>query len=111
MNLLIHDFILAHDIKIKLPTKIEALIKENLATKLNSIYDEVSSKISADGKILYFRRKQSPENVGGENDKEDIWESRTTDGKTWSKSVNMGPPVNTHTVNNLISVSTDNNTL
>lgn len=112
MSLLIDDFTLAHDIKIKLPAKMEPPgVKENLGTGINSVYDEVSPKISADGKILYFGRKQSPENVGGESDKEDIWESKSADGKVWSKSVNLGPPVNTNTVNNLISVSTDNNTL
>jgi outer membrane protein OmpA-like peptidoglycan-associated protein len=45
------------------------------------------------------------------NDKEDIWETRSADGKNWSASVNLGPPVNTPTSNNLIAVSTDNNSL
>jgi outer membrane protein OmpA-like peptidoglycan-associated protein len=112
MNVLIDDFTLANDIKIKLPATLERPgAKENLGAAINSVYDEVSPKISADGKILYFGRKESPDNVGGVNDKEDIWESKSQDGKTWSNAVNLGPPVNTNTVNNLISVSTDNNTL
>jgi outer membrane protein OmpA-like peptidoglycan-associated protein len=112
MNITIDDFTIANDIRIKLPAKVEPPgVKENLGTNVNSIYDEVSPKISADGKILYFGRKESPENTGGVNDKEDIWESKSADGKTWGKSTNMGSPVNTSTVNNLISVSTDNNSL
>jgi outer membrane protein OmpA-like peptidoglycan-associated protein len=112
MRLLIDDFILSHDIRIPLPGRLEAPgEKENLGPSINSKFDEVSPKISADGKTLYFGRKHSPENVGGVEDKEDIWESRTTDGKTWVKSFNLGAPVNTPTTNNLIAVSTDNNTL
>lgn len=110
MKLLIDDFILAHDIRINLPRKIGAPgIRENLGKNVNSRFDEVSPKISSDGKILYFGRKHSPANVGGVQDKEDIWEARTADGITWSKSANLGEPVNTWTTNNLVSVSADNN--
>ncbi|MBT1701266.1 OmpA family protein [Fulvivirgaceae bacterium PWU4] len=112
MKLEIDDFILSHDIDIILPIRVEPPgNKENLGPNVNSKYDEVSPKISADGKTLYFGRKFSPENVGGAHDKEDIWESRTTDGRTWSKSLNLGAPVNTPATNNLIAASTDNNTL
>ena len=112
MKVLVDDFILANNVRINLPDKLDpSVVKENLGKNVNTIYDEVSPKISADGKILYFGRQLSPTNTGGKDDKEDIWETHTTDGKTWSKSMNLGPPVNTPTTNNLISVSTDNNTL
>lgn len=112
MRLVIDDFILAQDLGIKIPSYAEPPgEKENLGPNVNSKYDEVSPKISADGKILYFGRKLSPENIGGIEDKEDIWETKTIDGKTWLPSFNIGEPVNTPTTNNLISVSTDNNTL
>lgn len=112
MRLLIDDFVLAHDIRLKLPQRTETIVtKENLGPNVNSVYHEISPKISADGKTLYFGRQMSPENVGGVNDREDIWETQSADGETWSRSVNLGPPVNTPTTNNLISVSTDNNTL
>jgi outer membrane protein OmpA-like peptidoglycan-associated protein len=112
MRVVIDDFILANDIHISLPIDNESgSVKENLGTGVNTQYDEVSPKISADGKILYFGRKHSPENIGGKEDKEDIWESKTADGKTWSRSINLGHPVNTPITNNLISVSTDNNSL
>ncbi len=112
MLLYIDDFILAHDIKINLPPTPESPgVRENLGAAVNSKFDEVSPKISSDGMSLYFGRKFSPENVGGIQDKEDIWESKSADGKIWSQAVNLGPPVNTPKSNNLIAISTDGNTL
>jgi outer membrane protein OmpA-like peptidoglycan-associated protein len=112
MTLQIDDFILAHNLKIKLPDKAEPVgEKENLGPNVNTQYDEVSPKISADGKTLYFGRKNSPQNIGGINDKEDIWVSHLDAYNAWAVTRNMGTPVNTTTVNNLLSVSTDNNTL
>lgn len=110
MKLLIDDYIFRHDIRINLPRALSSPgVRENLGKNVNSRFDEVSPKISSDGKTLYFGRKHSPENVGGIRDKEDIWESRTRDGVTWSLSRNLGEPVNTPTTNNLVSASTDNN--
>jgi outer membrane protein OmpA-like peptidoglycan-associated protein len=112
MKVSVDNFVFAHDIRINLQnTKQPVGARENLGPLVNSMYDEVSPKISLDGKTLYFGRKLSPENIGGITDKEDVWETHTLDGKTWSKSANLGPPVNTTTTNNLISVSVDNNTL
>lgn len=112
MKLLIDDYIFRHSINILLPPEnTTSGVRENLGTSVNSRFDEVSPKISSDGRTLYFGRKHSPENVGGVKDREDIWESRTPDGITWSKSKNLGVPINTPTTNNLVSVSTDNNSL
>jgi len=110
MKLLIDDYIFKHDIRILLPPEVATTgVRENLGSSVNSQFDEVSPKITSDGRFLYFGRKHSPENVGGIKDKEDIWESRTPDGVKWSKSTNLGVPINTPTTNNLVSVSTDNN--
>ncbi len=110
MRLLVDDYIFRHDINIRLPQQAVTMVeRENLGTAINSQYDEVSPKISSDGKTLYFGRKHSPENVGGAQDREDIWESRSADGRTWSRAVNLGQPINTPMTNNLVSVSTDNN--
>lgn len=110
MTLFVDDYIFRHDIRIKLPSALPTLgVRENLGKNVNSRYDEVSPKISSDGRSLYFGRKHSPGNIGGVNDREDIWEARTPDGVTWTKSVNLGEPINTATTNNLVSVSTDNN--
>ncbi len=111
MKLLIDDFIFKHDVTINLPPRLSTSgVRENLGENVNTSFDEVSPKISSDGRTLYFGRKHSPENVGGVRDREDIWESHTVDGRIWSVSANLGPPVNTSTTNNLVSVSTDNNT-
>ncbi len=111
MTVHVDDFTFAHDIHINLPERMEHVrSRENLGLAINTIYDEVSPKISADGKTLYFGRKGSPRNVGGINDQEDIWVSKTIDGITWSKSSNPGRPLNSPATNNLISVSTDQNT-
>ncbi len=111
MKFLIDDFSISNEIRLNLPAQVNSdVIKENLGPNVNSSYDEVSPKISADGKTLYFGRKKSPKNVGGVEDGEDIWVCTIGDDRTWSKSVNLGPPVNTSTINNLISASTDNNT-
>lgn len=110
MKLLVDDYIFKHDIFIRLPREIPTVwVRENLGGNVNSRFDEVSPKITSDGRTLYFGRKHSPENVGGVKDKEDIWESHTKDGVTWSKSRNLGVPINTPTTNNLLSVSTDDN--
>jgi len=112
MEVAIDNFIFGHDMRLNLfkPSE-KAVEKENLGANINSEYDEVSPKISADGKTLYFGRKHSPQNIGGSDDKEDIWMSHLNAGGQWSRSVNMGQPVNTSSTNNLLSVSTDDNTL
>ncbi len=112
MKLQVDDFILSQDLGINLMAQTETTgVRENLGPNINTAYDEVSPKISADGTTLYFGRKLSPENVGGRFDKEDIWESTSDDGINWKRSRNVGRPVNTPTTNNLLSVSTDQNTL
>lgn len=110
MKLLIDDYVFRHDIHIRLPSKfVSSDSRQNLGAGVNSRFDEVSPKISSDGQTLYFGRKHSPENVGGVRDREDIWQAQSRDGVTWPTSVNLGEPVNTATTNNLVSVSTDNN--
>ena len=110
MTMLIDDFILSNDIEIRLPAGNNVTERFNLGQMINSEYHEVSPKISADGNILYFARKNSPQNVGGEKDKEDVWLSKKTAKGKWSKAANMGPSFNTPGSNNLLAMSTDNNT-
>ncbi|MDH5598957.1 MAG: OmpA family protein [Cyclobacteriaceae bacterium] len=111
MRFLVDDFILTNDVSINLPKEVQMDIeKRNMGFLVNSEYDDLSPKISSDGKVLYFGRKKSPENIGGIEDAEDIWYTSTSDGINWKISKNMGTPLNTEKVNNLISVSTDNNT-
>jgi OOP family OmpA-OmpF porin len=70
------------------------IIVEKLDASVNSDYSELNPMLSPDGKTLYFSRANHPENVGGVNDKEDIWYSELgADGK-WSLAKNMGPEFN-----------------
>jgi outer membrane protein OmpA-like peptidoglycan-associated protein len=112
MRMIIDDFILSNDVRLNFTENINTNIqKENLGFGVNTPYDEVSPMISADGKMLYFVREKSPDNIGGIEDGADIWLSKIKEDQTWGGSKNMGAPVNTAVVNNLASVSTDNNTL
>ncbi len=111
MVLEIDDFIFRHDVTINLLSNLtETLEKENLGSKINSIYDEVSPKINAKGNTLYFGRKHSHENIGGLDDKDDVWSS-ALDDTTWSQAKNIGNPINSTAADNLISISTDENTM
>ncbi|MCW5910239.1 MAG: PD40 domain-containing protein [Cyclobacteriaceae bacterium] len=112
MVLEIDDFILRHDMKINLPPNLATgFVKENLGPHVNSPYDDLGPIITADGRTIYFGRENSPENMGGKNDGEDIYVTTSTDGVTWSKSKNLGPPINNTETNNMAAVSADNNML
>ncbi len=112
MHLVVDNFILKSEVKINLPNDLPmGLVKENLGNMINSTYDEVTPKISVDGKTMYFTRKYSPENTGGVKDASDIWFSTTTDGINWTESRNIGPPINTSGVNNIVSIGQDNNSI
>jgi outer membrane protein OmpA-like peptidoglycan-associated protein len=111
MTLEIDDVLLDQDNRILLASNHPAgLIKENLGREVNSEENDVSPNISADGRALYFVRKNHPANVGGTDDASDIWVSKKKDGN-WSTAQNIGTPVNTAGVDNLTAVSTDQNTI
>jgi outer membrane protein OmpA-like peptidoglycan-associated protein len=83
----------------------KGLIVEKLDENVNSDYSELNPLLSPDGKTLYFSRKNHPENVGGVNDKEDIWFSELgADGK-WSIARNMGSEFNNASPNFVNAVS------
>ena len=70
------------------------IVTEALDKNVNSEYSEINPMLSPDGKVLYFSRRNHPENIGGVNDKEDIWYSELgADGK-WQLAKNMGPQFN-----------------
>lgn len=112
MGLWVDNFILMSAVKINLPDDLPSgIVKENLGTMINSPSDEVTPKISVDGKTIYFTRKHSADNTGGEKDASDIWYSTTSDGVTWTESRNIGSPINTAGVNNIVSIGQDNNSI
>ncbi len=111
MVLEVDDFIFSHQVAIYLPpTSSLTFQKENLGSAINTEADEVSPKITATGNALYFGRKHSAANQGGVEDEEDIWFS-SYENNQWSLSKNVGAPINSAYANNLIAISTDENTM
>ncbi|UOQ73482.1 OmpA family protein [Hymenobacter cellulosilyticus] len=84
----------------------------NLGANVNSKYVDTHPVIAPDGKTLFFARQESPQNVGGANDVQDVWYSSLANAakKTWNQAKNIGGPINTPGPNGLASVSSDGNT-
>lgn len=86
---------------------------EALDKNVNSEYSELNPLLSPDGKTLYFSRRNHPENIGGVNDKEDIWYSELDSSGHWQLAQNMGPKFNNagpNFVNTIQSVTPDGRT-
>jgi outer membrane protein OmpA-like peptidoglycan-associated protein len=112
MVLEVDDFIFKNDVRINLPPNLTSgLIKENLGPHVNTPYDDLGPHITTDGREIWFGVENSPENIGGKEDGEDIWVTKTLDGKKWLKSVNIGSVLNDKQPNNLAAISADNNML
>jgi outer membrane protein OmpA-like peptidoglycan-associated protein len=84
--------------------------KERLSDNVNTGFIESKPIISPDGKSLYFARKNSPSNIGGKRDDQDIYVSQWIGGK-WSLARNLGRPLNDKLPNGICSVSPDGNTI
>jgi len=87
-------------------TSFKTKSREKLDEIINSEYQEVRPMIAADGKTLYFARRNHPQNLGGTADFQDIWMSRLVDGQ-WTKPINLGTPVNNKKTNTLCSITDD----
>lgn len=87
------------------------LIIERLSDNVNSEYKEFKPLLSPDGKVLYFSRKNHPENIGGVEDGEDIWYSeKNAETGEWEKAKNIGPTLNNAGPNFVSSVTPDGKT-
>ncbi len=85
---------------------------ERLSDNVNSPYRELNPIISPDGNTLYFSRQFHPDNVGGKDDKEDIWYSeRDPETGEWLPAKNMGPPLNTKGPDFVSSLTPDGNSV
>ncbi|QJX46915.1 OmpA family protein [Hymenobacter taeanensis] len=84
----------------------------NLGPNVNTKYVDTHPVISPDGRTLFFARQESPQNVGGAKDAQDVWYStlQSAQKKTWSQAKNIGSPINTPGPNGLASISSDGNT-
>jgi OOP family OmpA-OmpF porin len=81
------------------------IIVEPLDKNVNSDYSELNPLLSPDGKTLYFSRRNHPDNVGGVNDKEDIWYSELGEDGKWQIAKNMGPQLNNASPNFLNAIT------
>jgi outer membrane protein OmpA-like peptidoglycan-associated protein len=86
------------------------ILIETLDKNVNSEFDELNPLLSPDGKTLYFSRRNHPGNVGGANDKEDIWYSELDQSGQWQLAQNMGTRFNNegpNFINTIQSVTPD----
>jgi outer membrane protein OmpA-like peptidoglycan-associated protein len=72
----------------------KGILVERLDENVNSDATELNPILSPDGKTLYFSRRNHPENIGGVEDKEDIWYSELDENGKWKLAKNMGPEFN-----------------
>ncbi|GGF04455.1 hypothetical protein GCM10011383_14430 [Hymenobacter cavernae] len=84
----------------------------NLGPTVNTRYVDTHPVISPDGRSLFFARQESPQNIGGAKDVQDVWYATLANAKTkaWNPAKNIGGPINTPGPNGLASVSSDGNT-
>lgn len=83
----------------------KGLITDHLDANVNSEYDDLNGILSPDGKTLYFSRRNHPGNMGGVNDKEDIWFSTQDANGKWTLAQNMGPKFNNEYPNFINAIS------
>lgn len=81
------------------------IVIEPLDKNVNSDQKELNPILSPDGKTLYFSRQNYSGNIGGVNDKEDIWYSDINPDGTWSLAKNMGPQFNNEFPNHINSIN------
>jgi len=84
--------------------------KQRLSDNINTKYLESKPLISPDGKTLFFARKNSPDNIGGKRDDQDIYFSTLVNGE-WKEAMNIGKPLNDKLANGVCSVTPDGSRL
>lgn len=83
----------------------KGILVERLDENVNSESTELNPILSPDGKTLYFSRRNHPQNMGGVEDKEDIWFSELDQNGKWQLAKNMGPEFNNAGPNFISSVN------
>ncbi|MDF1671944.1 MAG: OmpA family protein [Vicingaceae bacterium] len=80
---------------------------ENMGEMVNSEYSDLSPHITPDGKTLFISRYPS-----NNNDKNNIWVSYLKADGTWTKSANIGTPLNVPgSATSVQSITPDGNTV
>jgi outer membrane protein OmpA-like peptidoglycan-associated protein len=81
------------------------VFRENLGKEVNSRHQEFAPIISSDGKTLFYTRNYL--SVFGKEKDQDVWYSVQDKDGNWTKSKNMGYPINTDDKNAVFAVSAD----
>jgi OmpA-OmpF porin, OOP family len=84
--------------------------KTRLPDELSKHQPTILPIITSDGKRLYFDRKHHPEDTGSINDYDEIWFTERLPDGSWSKSRNIGAPLNTMGSDVFCSLSPDDRT-
>ncbi len=82
-----------------------------LGKKVNSRYHDTAPLISPDGKTLYFFVTNHPENTYGTKNSQDIWFCKKDSTGNWTKAQHMPAPLNKNRFNQVMSVSTNGESL
>lgn len=88
----------------------KALVKVNftvLEPQINTAFEEVRPFITANGKELFFCRRNHPGNISKQRDKQDIWVATLADNGQWGRPLNLGFTVNTQYADAICSISPD----
>ncbi|UYZ62119.1 OmpA family protein [Hymenobacter weizhouensis] len=83
----------------------------NLGPNVNSKFTDTHPVISPDGRTLFFARQESPQNIGGAKDIQDVWYATLANAekKAWNPAKNIGTPINNPDGNGVSSVSANGN--
>jgi outer membrane protein OmpA-like peptidoglycan-associated protein len=85
---------------------------DNAGPEINSTGSDYGPLVSADESVMLLTSRREG-STGGQRDKtsggffEDIYQAQLTPAKTWSKSRNLGPPVNTNGHDATVGISPD----
>ena len=86
-------------------------LAETYDKSLNTNYDELAPRVSADGKTLYFIREDHPYNTKGSGNSQDIWEADISNGIDNATANHLNKPFNQKTYNSIIGISPDGNSM
>lgn len=84
---------------------------DNVGTSINSPDNDYTPVISADESVMMFTSRRAGTTGGGIDEGlnepfEDVWVSYRS-GKSWTKAVNLGPPINTNEHDAVVCLSPD----
>jgi outer membrane protein OmpA-like peptidoglycan-associated protein len=74
---------------------------------MNTTYDELTPRVSADGKTLYFVRENHPLNTSGTTGSQDVWIADVSNGVEKSTALHLEKPFNQRSYNSIVGISPD----